>query len=145
MVAPFSRFYGKIWVGFSLNTGKCIYFKINRKSIGSSKKCIRNYFQNSYPLEKSACFYVAIAENFECFQCFNFKLSRQNPMLRQVEWGVQNGPITKNGFLPNNYFIFWKFCFSLSTSFKGLIWCCVDLILLALEFCLSMFFPIEYY
>ena len=33
-------------------------------------------------------------------QHFNAKLSSQNAMLREVEWGVQNGPITKNGFLP---------------------------------------------
>ena len=25
-------------------------------------------------------------------------------MLRQIEWGVQNGPITKNGNLPLFYF-----------------------------------------
>ena len=81
----------------SKSTEKALDFLIN---------CTRNYFQNSYLLEKSTCFYVTITENFERFQYFNFKLSRQNPMLRQVEWGVENGPITKNGFLPNNNFSF---------------------------------------
>ena len=42
MVAPSSKFYGKIWVGFFQNTGKRffleVYFKTNRKSIGSTKK-----------------------------------------------------------------------------------------------------------
>ena len=33
-------------------------------------------------------------------QHFYTKLSCQNPMLRQTEWGVQNTPITKNEFLP---------------------------------------------
>ena len=27
------------------------------------------------------------------------KLLCQKPMLRQIEWGVQNEPITKNGYL----------------------------------------------
>ena len=31
----------------------------------------------------------------------------QKPILRQIEWGLQNGPITIRGVLPaNNYFIF---------------------------------------
>ena len=30
---------------------------------------------------------------------FHTKLSCQKPVSRQVEWGVQNGPITKNGVL----------------------------------------------
>ena len=33
-------------------------------------------------------------------------------MLRQMEWGVQNGPITKNGVLPvTKYFAFLKILF----------------------------------
>ena len=44
MVAPSSKFYGKIWVGFRLNNGKRFFlefhFKANRKSIGSSKKVL---------------------------------------------------------------------------------------------------------
>ena len=38
MVAPFSKFYNKIWVGFCLNTGKHFFvelsLKANAKSIG---------------------------------------------------------------------------------------------------------------
>ena len=45
----------------------------------------------------------------------------QKPMLRQIEWGVQNGPIPKNGVLPVITLLFRKFCFSLRTSFKELI------------------------
>ena len=30
-------------------------------------------FQNSLPFEKSACFYVAVSENFELFRFFNFE------------------------------------------------------------------------
>ena len=47
------KFYGKIWVGFCLNTGK--------------------RFQNSPPFERSACFYVTISRNLKRFQYFNFE------------------------------------------------------------------------
>ena len=38
-------------------------------------------------------------------------------MLRQIEWGVQNGPITKNGVLPVKALFFWNFYFGLSISY----------------------------
>ena len=31
---------------------------------------------------------------------FPFKLLCQKPMLKQIEWRLQNGPITKSGILP---------------------------------------------
>ena len=31
---------------------------------------------------------------------FHTKVPYQKPMLRQIEWGLQNEPITKNGVLP---------------------------------------------
>ena len=43
-------------------------------------------------------------------------------MLRQRECGVQIGPITKNGALPETTFFCGKYCFSLRTSHKELIW-----------------------
>ena len=68
MVAPFSKFYGKVWVGFCLSTGK-------RFSLGGPilKQTERAYvllkngtreFQNSPPLKRSVCFYVTISGNF---------------------------------------------------------------------------------
>ena len=36
---------------------------------------------------------------------------------------VRNEPITKNGVLTVTTLCFWKFCFSLRTSYKELIWC----------------------
>ena len=42
-------------------------------------------------------------------------------MLRQIEWGVQNGPITKNEVLPVTTFPFRKSCFSLGASYLELI------------------------
>ena len=68
MVAPFSKFYGKICVGFCLNTRKRFFLEVN---IGSSKNGTRD-FQNSLPFERSAWFYVTITGNFERFQYFNF-------------------------------------------------------------------------
>ena len=56
-------------------------------------------------------------------QHFHTKLLCQKPILRQIEWGVQNGPIRKNGVLPVTTLFFRKFCFSLRTSYKKLIWC----------------------
>ena len=55
-------------------------------------------------------------------QDFHTKLLCQKPTLRQIEWGVGNGPITKNGVLPVTTFFFRKFCFSLITLHKEVIW-----------------------
>ena len=103
--------------------------------------------ENRSPLQRPACFYVTI---FERFQYFNFKtnslenenlfqkteklkalklkthhfhtkLRCQKSILRQIEWWAQNGPTTKN-VLPVTALFFRKFCFSLRTSYKELIW-----------------------
>ena len=42
-------------------------------------------------------------------------------MLRKIEWGVQNGLVTKKGVLPVTTLFFRKLCFSLRTSYKELI------------------------
>ena len=47
----------------------------------------------------------------------------QKLMLRQIECSVQNRPIIKKGVLPVTPFLFRKFCFSLGTWYKELIWC----------------------
>ena len=52
---------------------------------------------------------------------FHTNLSYQKPMLKQIEWWVQNGPITKNRVLPVTTLVFWKFYFILRTSYKDLI------------------------
>ena len=54
-------------------------------------------------------------------QHFHTKLLSQKAILRQVKWGIQNEPITKNGVLPVTTFIFQKFCFSLRASCIGLL------------------------
>ena len=120
MVVPFSKTYGKIWVGFCFNTGgKRFFLEVSD-------------FLNSSPFQRSACFYVIIIGNFERFQKFKFETdflenkpfpkkleysfliestktknaSCQKPMLKQIEWWLQNGPITKNRSFASNYFVF---------------------------------------
>ena len=73
MVAPFSRCYSKFELVLVLTQENAFVSKSTEKAQDLLKNCTRNYFQNSYPLEKSACFYVTITENFERFQYFNFK------------------------------------------------------------------------
>ena len=54
------------------------------------------------------------------------KLPDQKSMLIQIEWWVQNEPITKNGLFSVTTLFFWKFYFSLKTSCKEMIWCIND-------------------
>ena len=61
---------------------------------------------------------------------FYTELRYQKPMAKQIKWWLQNGPldkwITKNRVFPvTTFFFFWKFCFSLTTSYKELI-CCTN-------------------
>ena len=57
---------------------------------------------------------------------FHSKLLCHKPMLRHLEWRLQNGPITKSGVLPVTTLFFWKICSSFRTSWKELIWCSND-------------------
>ena len=52
-------------------------------------------------------------------QNFHTKLPCQKPMLRQIEWGVQNGPITKNGLLSLAASFFWQFNLSIRISYRA--------------------------
>ena len=42
-------------------------------------------------------------------QHYHTKLLCQKPMLRQIEWGVQDGSIAKNGVLPVTTLVSQKF------------------------------------
>ena len=84
-------------------------------------------FKNSLPFEKSACFCATTTGNFECVHYFIFEINFlknenlfentgvpffsskyyfhktlpcQKPLLRQIQWEVQNVPITKDKVLP---------------------------------------------
>ena len=78
MVASFSKFCGKTWIGFCFNNGKrffvrgCIFKPTER-----AKVLLKNGprdFQISPPFERSTGFYVTISGNFERFQYFNFEI-----------------------------------------------------------------------
>ena len=49
---------------------------------------------------------------------FHSKLSHQKSILRQTEWWVWNGPVSKNEVLLVTTLFIWKFCFSLRASNK---------------------------
>ena len=57
---------------------------------------------------------------------FPYKITISESNVKQILWGVQNGPITKNGVLPVTSSFFWRFCFNLRISYKELIWCTND-------------------
>ena len=57
---------------------------------------------------------------------FHTNLLYQKTILRQTKWLVQTAPIMKNGVLLVTTLLFWRFCFSLRTSYKVLIWCIND-------------------
>ena len=70
IVASFSNFYDKIWMGFCLNTGNPfslrLHFKSNGRSIDFSEKRSRDF--QTIPLsERPACFYLTLFGNFERF------------------------------------------------------------------------------
>ena len=50
------------------------HFNVNRKRIRSSEKGTRD-FNNSFPFERSACFYVIISGNFQGFHYCNFEIN----------------------------------------------------------------------
>ena len=65
---------------------------------------------------------------------FPYKNAYQKLMLRQKEWWLQNGAITKNRILPLTTLFVRNFCFSLRTSYKKLIWCTATQILIFVLF-----------
>ena len=54
---------------------------------------------------------------------FHTKLPCHKPMLRQMGWCVQNGPIKKHKVLQESTLFFWKFCLGSITSYNEFIWC----------------------
>ena len=79
MVAPFSKFYVKIWVGFCLNTGKRFFLDVRPfilKPTERAQVLLNNStrdFQNSPLFKRSACFCETTSGDFECFQYFRFE------------------------------------------------------------------------
>ena len=81
---------------------------------------------------------------------FHPKLLFQKPMLRQIEWRLQNGPITKGGVLPvtlyfiflENFFQFYNILNRVSFMYQ---WpkCPYSYFSQALEFNFGCFFPVS--
>ena len=78
MFGPFTRFCGKIWVGFCRNTGKRFFLRrFILKPAERAQVLLKNgtgNFQNSPPFERLASFYGVISRNFEHFQYFKFEI-----------------------------------------------------------------------
>ena len=62
-------------------------------------------------------------------------------MLRQIEWRLQNGPITKSGVLPVTTLFFWQIFSSFRASEKELIRCASKPIFVFFEFNFRVLFP----
>ena len=59
---------------FCLNTGKRFFLDVSFSSQQKEHRFfLKRDFQNSSPIERSACFYATISENFEHFQYFDFE------------------------------------------------------------------------
>ena len=54
---------------------------------------------------------------------FPYKTAMSEANVKINRMGSTKGPIKKNGVLPVTTLLFWKFCFSLRTSYKELTWC----------------------
>ena len=138
MVASFRNFHGKIWVGFCLNIGKhfflSFHFKANRNSMPSVWEIgmflcdnqlkfqtfsILNFetnFLENKNLEKNWSTVFRLKPLRLKIHHFHSKVLCQKPILRQIEWRLQNGPFTKNGVLPVTSLFFWKICSSFRST-----------------------------
>ena len=105
MVAPCSKFYGKTCHGFCLNTGKRFFLEVSfwRQQKKQQK------FLNSISQD-----WKRIISIQNCHIKANVKTNR-----------TVSAKLTyhKDRSFASNYFLFWKYCFSLRTSYKDMIWC----------------------
>ena len=81
MVAPFSRFYGKIWVGFCLNTGKRFFIEVSfqsqQKELGFFQKKALGIFKIALQLRDR---HVFVWQSVEILNVFN------TLTLKQIFW-----------------------------------------------------------
>ena len=140
MVDPFSKFYGKVWAERSIGFSKKWYKWFSKQpSVGeidmflcdnqwkistfSILKLWNQFSGRRKPFSKNWNTIFLLKLIRLKTHHFHTKVSCQKPMLRQIESGVQNGPITKNGTLAVTALFFWKIYFILRTFFKVLILC----------------------
>ena len=144
MVASFSNFYGKIWVGFCLNIRKRFSLEFSLKNQQKEyrffEKAVLGIFKIASRLRDWHAFMWQLVKVLNVFNTltliqifwktktffqnwftgktrhFHSKLLCQKSMLRQIEWRLKNGPITKSGFLQVTALFFWKICFGFRIS-----------------------------
>ena len=92
MVAIFSMFYGKAWVGFCLSTGKRFFLgglilKPTERAYVLLKSSTRD-FQNSPLLKRPTCFHVTISGNFYIFSTLTLKLifSKTKTLFKKLKY-----------------------------------------------------------
>ena len=123
---------------------RCFIFKLTGRAQVLLKNRVSG-FQNSPPFERSACFYLTITENFKGFQYFNFEtnfLENEN-LFQKLEYcflvestkiesaslscktAISEANLKTNKMVTTKWtyqlttnLFFWKFCFSLRTSYK---------------------------
>ena len=100
MVAPFSKFYGKILNGFCLSTGKRFFLTVKAWIL------LKNGtwdFRNSFPFERSTCFYVTISGNFDRIQYFNFETDRAKIEITSLPYKI----VMSEATVKTNRMVLW--------------------------------------
>ena len=130
----FNKFYSQVLVGFCFNTKNRFFSEFLWKTVlGIFKIALRLwdqhisvwqsleilnvfnvltlkevFWKNENLFWKTGVPFLSWKYSYWKSNISIIKLAYQNPMLRQIEWAVQKGPITKNADLSNNYLIFLK-------------------------------------
>ena len=88
----------------------------------------QNFWKKKTVFEKlENSFLVKSAKIVNTFPYKTVISEAKKPILRQTEWWLRNGSVTKNGVLPvTTLFVFSKHCFSLRTAYKELICCATN-------------------
>ena len=138
MISSFNKFTAKYEFNGEWNCWfiRSFIFKPTEKIKAPLKNSSRD-FKNKRQFKRSTYFYMTITGDFKRFHYFNFNINflekqkpflknwttvfrwrywdwkhnisiRQTSILRQVAWGVQNVPFTKNAVLPLTFSSFCK-------------------------------------
>ena len=118
-VAPIRKFYRKFELVFVLRQENAFslrsLFKANRKSIGSSTweiGKIKTFFR-----KREYCFLVESTKIEKA--TFSYKTAQSEANVKTNRMSSRQWTYHKEQRFASNYFIFWKFCFSLRTPYKS--------------------------
>ena len=85
---------------------------------------LTNFLENKSLFKKTGVLFFKLKPVILKTHHFHTKLTCQEPMLRQIVWEVQNGPITKTDVLPVATLYFFENCILVSEPvIEELIWC----------------------